>query len=76
MKENIKCHRCGHKFENEYNLHYPTGDCPITCSKCGEYGLCPKCGGELNKRSSSEEIRDYCGNGCGNCNWEHCGGCV
>lgn len=76
MKVNIKCHNCGHKFESNYTEHYPTGDCPITCPECKEYGLCPMCGGALTKSSDCEDVRQYCGDGCEDCNWEHCGGCI
>lgn len=76
MEVNLKCYNCGHGWTGDYTSHFPTGDCPVTCPECGEYNLCPKCGGKLDEPSEDEDVRAYCGDGCGGCGWDHCGGCV
>lgn len=54
---------------------YPTGTCPKECISCNET-ICPQCGGKLEKENSCDEVRDYCGDDCIDCNYEHCGGCI
>lgn len=71
----LKCWKCEERFEYTSTGGYPCGPCPKSCPKC-EVSCCPECGGELSKPSDSEEIRDYCGDGCVDCGYEHCGGCI
>lgn len=72
------CWSCGHEWEHDKVVpceHYPCGPCPSDCPKCNE-SVCPCCGGALTKESEYDEIRNYCGNSCERCDYEHCGGCV
>lgn len=71
----IECHNCGNRFEHEATGSYPTGPCPATCPKCKTM-VCPLCGGALTSETSHRELLEYCGRGCGSCEWEHCGGCI
>ena len=73
--QELKCGKCGHKFEKELEGAYPNGPCPINCPKCDAY-ICPLCGDNIfGVEASDEETRRYCGDGC-RCGWEHCGGCI
>jgi hypothetical protein len=65
MPDEIVCHSCGTKnAKHSY-------DCPICCKRCYTL-ICPECGGPLNNEETHIE---YCGDGCSNCGWSHCGQC-
>jgi hypothetical protein len=40
--------------------------------------ICPDCEKETldDDENTSEETLQYCGPGCSNCGWQHCGGCI
>lgn len=76
IDNDLICGECGHKFHYSTKSDYPNGPCPISCPKCGEY-ICPECGSnKFDNYDKDEESLEYCGSGCKECGWEHCGGCV
>ncbi|MFW9821360.1 MAG: hypothetical protein ACFFE4_00400 [Candidatus Thorarchaeota archaeon] len=75
-----KCGYCGKKqffdfHKKKIEADYLQDKCPVICKNCLA-AICPYCGGKLEKESDSQDIREYCGNGCIVCEYEHCGSCI
>ena len=50
--------------------------CPIYDPQKKE-SFCPECGGRLTRtEDQGEDILQYCGPACEDCDWQHCGGCI
>jgi len=51
-------------------------------SSCPEWNdekqtqVCPECGGDLDCEDVDEDELQYCGPGCSDCGWRHCGDCI